>query len=111
MISASPGASELCWRRQRHATRQRAGAHSARRVVRHRRRVNEDVPGSVLTAPVSAVQAMFATVRARRGPFCPFKTASSAAGGGFDGTERAGTRSDGRNRAVTALTGAVRTGF
>ena len=50
----------------------------------------------VLTAPVSAVPALFATVRAHPGPF-PVKTASRrrAAGGRFDGTERAGTRSDG----------------
>ena len=31
----------------------------------------------VLTAPVSAVPALFATVRARTGPFRPVKTASS----------------------------------
>ena len=66
----------------------------------------------VLTAPASAVPALFVTVRARPGPFHPVKTASSGAsppGGGFDGAERAGTRSDG-HRAGTALTGAVRTG-
>ena len=64
----------------------------------------------VLTAPVSAVQALFATVRARPSPFRPVKTASrrrwallakpppGAAGGGFEETKRTGTRSDGRKQ-------------
>ena len=54
----------------------------------------------VLTAPVSAAPALFATVRARPGPFRPVKTASRRrrAGGDFDGTERAGTRSVGRKK-------------
>ena len=58
-----------------------------------------------------AVPAPFATVRARPGPFRPVKTAPGAPGGGFDGTERAGTRSDGRKQGRNSgLTGAVRTG-
>ena len=61
--------------------------------------------GPVLTAPVSAVPALFVTVRARPGPFCPVKTASSAAGGGFDGTKRAGTRSDGRRQGRNSADG------
>ena len=52
----------------------------------------------VLTAPVGAVPALFATVRARPGPFRPVTPASSGAGDGFDGTERVGTRSDGRKQ-------------
>ena len=54
------------------------------------------VSSPVLTAPVSAVPALCATVRARPGPFCTVKTASN---GVFDGTELAGTRSVGRNSA------------
>ena len=44
----------------------------------------------VLTAPVSAVPALFATVRARPGAFRPFKTASRRAWRRFwrDGTDR-----------------------
>ena len=41
---------------------------------------------------------MFATIRARPGPSRPVKTATSAAGGGFDGTEQAGTHSDSRKQ-------------
>ena len=58
--------------------------------------------GAILTAPVSAVPALFATVRARLGPFRPVK---SAAGGGFDGTERTGTRSDGRKQGRNSADG------
>ena len=57
----------------------------------------------VLTAPVSAVPALLVTVLASPCPFRPVKTAPSSAGGGFDRTERAGTRSNvrkqGRNSA------------
>ena len=60
----------------------------------------------VLTAPVSAVQVLFATVRARLGRVRSVKTESSGAGGGVDGPGRARTVT---NRARTALTGAVRT--
>ena len=64
------------------------------------------LPGAVLspvlTAPVNAIPTLFATVRARLGRFRPVKTASSGApaatGGGFDGTEPAGTRSNGRKQ-------------
>ena len=52
----------------------------------------------VLTAPVSAVPALFATVQARPGTFRSVKTATSAAGCGFDETERAAARSDGRKQ-------------
>ena len=49
----------------------------------------------VLTAPVSAVSVLFDTVRARPSPFRSVKPASRRPGGRFDGTERAGMRSDG----------------
>ena len=45
----------------------------------------------VLTAPVSAAPALFATIRARPEGLEP-------PGGGFDGTERAGTRSNGHKQ-------------
>ena len=45
------------------------------------------------------------TVRARLDPFRPVKTASIAAGGGFDGTERAGTRSDSRKQGRNSADG------
>ena len=50
------------------------------------------------------------------GPFRLVKTAPSSAGAGadgdgFDGTERAGTRSDGGKQSRNTLTGAVRTGL
>ena len=57
---------------------------------------------------VSAVLALlFATVRARPGPFCHFKTASRGLTG-WNGPGRARTVT---NRAGTALAGAVRTGL
>ena len=49
--------------------------------------------------------ALFPTVRARPGPFRPAKTASSGARGDFDGTERAGTRSDGRKQGRNSADG------
>ena len=61
--------------------------------------------GPVLTAPVSAVQARCATVRARPGPFSFVKTAPAAPGGGCDGTEQAGTRSDGRTQGRNSADG------
>ena len=52
-----------------------------------------------LTAPVSAVPALFATARARSGPLRPVKTAPQPALEVIlDGTERAGTRPDGREQ-------------
>ena len=72
----------------------------------------------VLTTPVSAVPALFATVRARPGPFRPPKIASSALEAvltGRNGPGRARTvanrAGNGRKQAGTALTGAVRTGL
>ena len=77
---------------------------------------------SVLTAPVSAVPALFVTVRARPGPFRSVKTVFSGAAPleavlmeqpleevltERNGPVRARTVA---NRAGTALTGAVRTG-
>ena len=59
----------------------------------------------VLTAPVSAVPALFATVRVRPGPLRPVKTSSSAAGAGFDGTEWARTRSEGRKQGQNSADG------
>ena len=64
----------------------------------------------VLTAPVSAVPALFATVRARPGPIRPVKTALSGALDGFDGTDRARTRLDGHKQSRNGADGAVRTG-
>ena len=65
----------------------------------------------VLTAPVSTVSALFATVRARPGPFCPVKTRFQPPLEAFltkrNGPGRARTVA---NRAGTALMGAVRTG-
>ena len=54
---------------------------------------------NLATAPVNAVPALFATDRARPGP------PPGAAGGGFDGTERAGTRSDGREQGGNSADG------
>ena len=51
----------------------------------------------VLTAPVSAVPALFATVRVHPDPFRPVKTVSSGASR-FDGTKRAEMRSDRRQQ-------------
>ena len=65
----------------------------------------------VLTIPISAVSVLFATVRARLGPFRPVKTAPApleAVLMGQNGPGRARTVAD---RAETALTGAVRTGL
>ena len=60
------------------------------------------VAGSpVLTAPVSAVPALFATVRARPGPFRP----NSQRGGVPGRAERAGTRSDGRKQGRNSADG------
>ena len=59
----------------------------------------------LLTAPVSAVFGLFPTVRARPGPLRLSKPPSGAAGGGFDGTERAGTRSDGRKQGRNSADG------
>ena len=61
----------------------------------------------VLTAPVSAVPALFATVRARLGParFVPSKPPPGAPEGGFDGTKRAGTRSAGRKQGRNSADG------
>ena len=54
----------------------------------------------VFTAPVSAVPALFAAVRARPGPFRP-----AGAGDGFNETDRARTRSDGRKHCRNSADG------
>ena len=63
------------------------------------------VSGPVLSAPVSAAPTLFSTVRARPGPFRPVKPPPGAAGGGFDGTERTGTCSNGREQGRSSADG------
>ena len=65
----------------------------------------------VLTAPVSAVPALFATVRARPGPFRLVKPPPAALDAVLTGQNRPGRARAVANRAGTALTGAVRTGL
>ena len=67
-------------------------------------------PRPVPTTPVSAVPALFATVRARPGPFRPVKTASRRRLEILTGRNGPGRARTVANRAGTALTGAVRTG-
>ena len=50
------------------------------------------------------------SLRPSPGPFRTVKTASSAAGGGFDGTGGAGTRSDGRKQGRNGADGCGGTG-
>ena len=52
----------------------------------------------ILTASVSVVPTLFATVRVHPSPFCSVKTASGGAGDGFDGTEWIMKRSDGHKQ-------------
>ena len=68
-------------------------------------------PGPHRTRPTARLEALSATVRARPGRFVPSKKPRASPGGGFDGTERAGTRSDGHKQGRhSPLMGAVRTG-
>ena len=59
----------------------------------------------VLTAPVSAVSAVIATVERVPARSVPSKPPPAASGGGLDGTERLGTRSDGRKQGRNSADG------
>ena len=89
---------------QHRAARRRRHARPLRRSRRASGALVLSVSNPVLTAPVSAVPALFATVRARPGPLRPVKTASSVAGGVFvTGRNGPGCARTVGNRAGTAL--------
>ena len=68
------------------------------------------VIGPVLTAPVSDVPALFATVRAGNGPFRPLKPPPAALEAVLTERNVPGRARTVSSRAGTSLTGAVRTG-
>ena len=98
-----PAGSMVCWRhRALQAPRRRFPPHTIRECRRH-------IPGcEARSSPHPS--ALFATVRARPGPFCRHNRLQRRPGGGFDGRSGPGRARTVANSAVAALTGAVRTG-